>query len=140
MKWHWNLIEGVKDLSSINVFPIFIWHVFVFQVCFSPCFVHTEKYTPYQDVNYCSFIVKFSFISLSSVLIPLLYHPLQLLKVMNALFYHCVWYINDIFFKIKQLYFCFYFLNLIYKITNRFNQKYPYSIYISQRQLNTVHQ
>ena len=112
-----------------------------FQVCYSPCFVHTNKYTPpYKFANYFPLTLKFSFISLSSVLIPLLYHPLQLLKVMNALFYHCVWYINDIFFKIKQLYFCFYFLNLIYKITNRFNQKYPYSIYISHRQLDTVHQ
>jgi len=43
----------------------------VFQVRYSPCFVHTDNYTPYKDKKYFSFIVKFSFISRTSVLIPL---------------------------------------------------------------------
>ena len=56
-------IEGVKTL-----------YVFVFQVRYSPCFVHTDKYTSYKDKHKFWFIVKFSFISSSFVLIPRFYH------------------------------------------------------------------
>ena len=69
-EWSLPLLRGVKTYFRSTCLP-FLFNVF--QVRYSPCLLHKDKYTPYKDENYFSFIVKFSFISRSSVLIPSLY-------------------------------------------------------------------
>jgi hypothetical protein len=76
MKQDYYLIHH-KILFSFNVFAPFFNMFSSFMARYSPYFVHTDKYTPYKDKNYFSFIVKFSSISRSSVLIHPLYHSLQ---------------------------------------------------------------